>query len=221
MNQYTLNNRKKIWLWVELILVFIGLPLAFFLYREWLASWVIPTLIVFGILCLSLLLADPKFKRFRLWNAQQFPLHHKQMLLLFFPGSLLLALSCWWLIPDSFFSLPMESPWVWLLLLLVYPLFSALPQELIFRTFLFHRYKKIIPKKKGRMFISSLSFSLAHLFLNNWIAVVMSFFGGLLFSMRYIQSRSTAVAAAEHSLWGLFLFTCGIGVYFDGAASIN
>jgi membrane protease YdiL (CAAX protease family) len=38
--------------------------------------------------------------------------------------------------------------------------------------------------------------------------------GGLLFAFTYLRSRSTLLVAAEHALYGDFVFTVGIGGMF-------
>ena len=98
---------------------------------------------------------------------------------------------------------------------MLYPLFSALPQELVFRTFLMYRYKHIVKRKQHRIWLSSLAFGFAHIFYGNWIAVVLSVFAGYIFCMTYVKTNSMLLVALEHSLWGLVIFTFGIGSHFD------
>ncbi|NVK25606.1 MAG: CPBP family intramembrane metalloprotease [Gammaproteobacteria bacterium] len=75
--------------------------------------------------------------------------------------------------------------------------------------------KKIFRNKTLRAYLSAFTFALAHLLFANWIAVVGSFIAGLVFAFTYIHSRSTLLVAIEHSLWGCWLFTTGLGVHFD------
>lgn len=63
-----------------------------------------------------------------------------------------------------------------------------------------------------------LFFFLAHMLYGNWLAPVLSAFGGLLFAFRYSRSRSTIIAAIEHGLWGNYLFTVGYGWFFYSGA---
>ncbi|RXF06757.1 CPBP family intramembrane glutamic endopeptidase, partial [Pseudoalteromonas sp. PS5] len=79
----------------------------------------------------------------------------------------------------------------------------------------FHRYKRILPNKNNRVILSALVFALAHCVYDNVIAIFLSFVGGLLFAYTYAHSRSLAVCVLEHSLWGLWMFTIGIGQYLD------
>ena len=54
---------------------------------------------------------------------------------------------------------------------------------------------------------------LVHLVYGNWIAMILSWFGGALFGYRYMQTRSTPVVVVEHAIWGSFIFTIGLGSY--------
>lgn len=69
-----------------------------------------------------------------------------------------------------------------------------------------------------RIFVSASVFALAHIVYANWVAVALAFAGGVLFAYTYAQSRSTFVCVIEHSLWGLWMFTIGIGRYLDSGA---
>jgi hypothetical protein len=45
--------------------------------------------------------------------------------------------------PNNLFDLPRESPWLWLAVVIFYPLLSVCPQELLFRALLLHRYAPV------------------------------------------------------------------------------
>ncbi len=75
-----------------------------------------------------------------------------------------------------------------------------------------------MPKKAVRIVVSASVFALAHIVYANWTAVALAFLGGLLFAYTYAKSRSTVVCVIEHSLWGLWMFTLGIGSYLDSGA---
>ncbi|MFD2167968.1 CPBP family intramembrane glutamic endopeptidase [Thalassotalea euphylliae] len=137
------------------------------------------------------------------------------MLLLFLLLILFSAIVYAVLSPETLFYMPINWPYSWLLLLLLYPVFSAFPQEVIFRTFLFHRYKRIIPNKEHRVLMSSVLFGFAHIIYGNWVAVLLSAAAGYCFCQTYVMSRSTLLVALEHSLWGIWIFTLGLGQYFD------
>ena len=165
-----------------------------------------------------LLLGDPQFKRFRLTSLGQFSAVKRRLFSFFFIGALFSGVFYSIMNQGNWFVIPRTSLNDWLLLLILYPLLSVLPQELIFRTYFFHRYKRIMPNKTVRILTSAFVFALAHIVYANWIAVLLAFLGGLLFSYTYAQSRSTFVCVIEHSLWGLWMFTLGIGQYLDSGA---
>jgi membrane protease YdiL (CAAX protease family) len=100
----------------------------------------------------------------------------------------------------------------------LYPVLAAAPQELIFRAFFFHRYAPIFPGPASLLAANALSFGLAHLLYANWIAVVLSTLGGLLFASRYWRTGSLLVVSLEHGLWGDLLFTVGVGGYLHSGA---
>ena len=200
--------------WSEMLLLFLGMPILVYLTITDLTTWVMPLLGLTGLACLAVLLADNQFKRFRLWNFDGIGAHMLAALRLFLPWACLVSIAIYMLFPDLFLALPMQAPGFWLLTLLIYPLVSVIPQEIIFRTYFFHRYKHILPSKNARWAFSTFFFGLAHLVYGNWIAVVLSWIGGAIFGYRYMHSRSTVAVVVEHSLWGSFLFTIGLGAFF-------
>ena len=211
----TLSNQTRYKLIAEFSLVFLLIPVSLFFIRDWVAPYIILVLLTLVFWSVLLLLSDRRFKRFRLWNLDMLKTHLPRTLKVFVGGAIIITLLSWYFTPEWLFFMPIERPWLWFGVLLLYPLISAWPQELIFRTFMFHRYKRVFRSKSLRAALSATSFALAHLVFANWFAVIGSFFAGLVFSFTYIRSRSTLLVAFEHSLWGCWLFTSGLGVYFD------
>ncbi|HEY8372133.1 MAG TPA: CPBP family intramembrane glutamic endopeptidase [Pseudonocardiaceae bacterium] len=116
--------------------------------------------------------------------------------------------------PDRLFQLPRERPLVWAMVTVFYPLFSVYPQELVFRGFLFHRYAPVFGTGTGIRLASAAAFGFVHIIYGNLLAVVLSTVGGWLFATRYQRSRSLLVASLEHALYGLLVFTVGLGEFF-------
>jgi membrane protease YdiL (CAAX protease family) len=204
--------------WFEFTLIFVSLPLLGFLLRANLANWLIPALIILMAVCSMLLLSDPHFKRFRLTSLGEFSAVKRRLFSFFFLGALFSGMFYGIMNQENWFSMPRNSFYDWLMLLLLYPILSVMPQELIFRTYFFHRYKHIMPSKTVRIIVSASVFALAHIVYANILAVLLAFLGGLLFSYTYAQSRSTFVCVIEHSLWGLWMFTLGLGDVLDAGA---
>lgn len=123
--------------------------------------------------------------------------------------------------PELFLALLLSNPWLWLAVILFYPLFSAFVQEILFRNFFFHRYAKLFKKRPLSLITANaLVFAYVHIVFENWLAVVLTFFGGFLFAHTYLKSRSTLLSAIEHSLYGDLLYILGLGYYFYHGTNI-
>ncbi len=116
--------------------------------------------------------------------------------------------------PNKMFIMVYEKPYFILVLFTVYPLLSALPQELIFCSFFFHRYKRFFKTPKTRIIASALVFAYAHVLYINWVAPLLSLIAGLIFAETYARTRSLALVTVEHALYGNALFFIGLGSYF-------
>ena len=200
-------------LWAELLLLFVLMPIGVFWWVSDLHLYLMPILFGVGMACLAVLLADNQFKRFRLWHIRDFRSHCFSALRVFLPWACLLTVAIYVFLPEAFLSWPREQTGLWVMTLLIYPIVSVIPQEIIFRTYFFHRYKRILPSKHHRWALSTFLFGVAHIVYGNWLAVVCTWFGGALFGYRYMQTRSTAIVVIEHTLWGSFVFTIGLGAY--------
>lgn len=123
--------------------------------------------------------------------------------------------------PHRLLSLPTERPLLWLMVMVLYPLLSVIPQEMIYRVFFFSRYAPIFCNDRIMMLASGLAFGHAHVMFHNWVAYILSIIGGLIFSHSYARCRSFKLVWFEHSLYGCFLFTIGLGWYFYSGAQLQ
>ncbi|MFE3193101.1 CPBP family intramembrane glutamic endopeptidase [Nocardia sp. NPDC059240] len=120
---------------------------------------------------------------------------------------------------EDLFALPRRNPLLWLAVMVLYPALSVYPQELIFRSFLFHRYAPVFGEGRAMVAASAAAFGYVHIVFGSWFSVAASTVGGWLFAARYLQTRSLFTASAEHALYGQLIFTVGLGRYFyHGAA---
>ncbi len=126
----------------------------------------------------------------------------------------LLTLAVGLVLPSSFLSLPRQHPFFWLLIMILYPLLSVWPQEVIYRRFLFHRYAVLFPRPTLMIAASAVTFGFAHIIFLNSIAVLMTVIGGGLFAQNFARHRSLWLACFEHALYGCLVFTIGLGQYF-------
>lgn len=119
----------------------------------------------------------------------------------------------WLTAPGAAFGLIRERPLLWLAVMLLYPLLSALPQELLFRPLFFLRYGPLLPKRAAPL-LNAAMFSLAHLMYWSLVVTVMTFAGGLVFAWAYRARGSFPLAVALHAVAGCVLFTAGMGMFF-------
>jgi hypothetical protein len=116
------------------------------------------------------------------------------------------------------FDLPREQPLLWSLIVVFYPLLSVYPQEVLFRAFLLHRYAPLFRDDRVAAAAGAVAFGFAHLLFDNVLAVVLTVGGGWIFARRYQRSRSLMVVSVEHALYGITIFTVGLGrLFYHGA----
>jgi membrane protease YdiL (CAAX protease family) len=121
-------------------------------------------------------------------------------------------------IPKSLFVLPQNMPILWLIIMLAYPIASVLPQELIFRPLFFSRYASILPIGNRITILNAGAFSLVHLMYWNWIALVVTFIGGLVLAHFYNKHRNFLDIVILHAIGGCIIFTTGAGRFFYSGA---
>ena len=135
-------------------------------------------------------------------------------------ASLILLIITFYFFNEKFFIIQNNKPEILWKIMILYPIFSALPQEFIFCKFFFYRYKKIFKSDNNLVISSALFFAITHILFLNFIAPILSFIGGLLFANTYNKHRSLFLVSLEHGLYGNTLFFIGLGWYFWGG-SIN
>lgn len=201
-------------LWGEMFLVYGGIPGGLIFLRHYLDGLVIPLIMIVAFSCWIFLKRDRSFDRRLLWNARDFWQYFRRTLAILLSLGLLASYLSYLYMPEAFLAFPARYFLFWLVVMLCYPVFSAYPQEVIYRAFFFHRYRRLFRNDRAMIVVSALLFGWAHAFLGNWIAPLFAFVGGLLFGRTYLRSNSTLQAALEHGLWGDLLFTLGTGWFF-------
>ncbi len=142
----------------------------------------------------------------------------RAVLLRFLILGALLTLATRYAMPGAFLDLPLHRPVLWVAIMVLYPLLSVWPQEVIFRRFLFARYQTIFGST-GVIIASAVAFGYAHIIFLNWVAVAMTMAGGTIFAFEYSRHGRLGLACLEHSLYGCLIFTIGLGRFFyTGAA---
>lgn len=98
-------------------------------------------------------------------------------------------------------------------LVVLYPLLSAWPQEVIYRAFFFHRYRPLLGER-GLLAGSAAAFALLHVVYADPVAPALTLPAGLVLALRYARSGSLLAVAAEHALYGIAVFALGLGKAF-------
>lgn len=142
----------------------------------------------------------------------------KPMLIRFTISSVLLLVFISIYDPERRFALIADKTDLWVRVMLLYPLLSALPQEFIFCTFFFARYACFFKTEKSMIWASAIVFAYAHILFINPVAPVLSLVAGYFFASTYAKYKSLALVTIEHALYGNMIFTLGLGYYFWGGS---
>jgi membrane protease YdiL (CAAX protease family) len=204
-----MSSRRKAALWLEFLLIFGGAPLIILAVRD--------RLFTIGVLWAGA--AVMHFYTCGLNDStkvEETPYREKikYILIRFVMLAPVIAAATWILVPGVFLSFPRQRPWIWAIVVVLYPLLSVWPQEMIYRAFFYRRYAPLFGIGSGYVLASSLAFGYMHIIFINPVAVVLSVLGGLLFAWNYVRHQSLGLVSLEHSLYGCLIFTIGLGRFF-------
>jgi membrane protease YdiL (CAAX protease family) len=207
----TTREQNRFFVLLECFSLFIGVPALLCIHPP---LPILPILWVFAFWCRWKLMRDPDFDRTNLWRVDAMKSVPALMVIRFILCVIILYCLLLSLAPDLLFCLVKEKPVLWFAIIILYPLLSVYPQELIYRTYFFHRYQFLFHKKWTLITVNALLFGYMHIIFHNWIAVSLTVIGGFLFALTYNRSRSTLLVSLEHSLFGCLIFTLGLGKFF-------
>lgn len=133
-------------------------------------------------------------------------------------GVAVLAGVAYWLAPDRFLALPRKMFGLWLLVAVLYPMLSVVPQGFIFRGVWANVYAPQLHSGFGlnRDILFTLgvaAFTFAHVIFRNPTALVATAVGGALFLYTYRSTGSLMLSNLEHAIYGMSAFTFGLGEY--------
>ena len=200
----------------EFIAVFVLLPLAVFYAAISFYVILLPMFVAFAYAVWWLFFYQ-KFRWQDFWRSYSVEVEKKQLrfiLLRFVICSVLLSGLVFLFYPDKFLNFPQQNPLYFVLFIIAYPVLSVLPQELLYRTFFFERYKIIFNNPKIMILASTLAFSYLHIMYHNYEAVLLTIVAGYFFSRSYQITRSLLLVCFEHSLYGILVFGVGLGGFF-------
>lgn len=198
----------------EFLALFVGIPLAYVQSKRlgWNITPIVPLLVV-AAGCTTALLLDPTFDRRRLWNAQDLLRRLLATLPLLAISAAVMGGYILYFEREQLFWLLRDRPGIWAALMIGYPLASVYPQELIYRAFMFHRYRGVFGRGWPMILISALAFGYMHIAFANIPAVLMTLVGGIIFARRYDRTGSLLVTSIEHAFYGQLVFTIGLAHY--------
>ncbi|RNC81492.1 MAG: CPBP family intramembrane metalloprotease [Phycisphaera sp.] len=252
----TLSTPQTIARWAEMLLIFfatpgfvamltdpkerakplfesMGLGLMYKIGQEAIA-FLIPTLIVIGLIAALFLLRDKAFENRRLWNARAARRDMPRILGIFVAGALAMLGAAWALATytdimsfttgdgrtiSAFLRLPREAPIILIFIAIGYPWFSCYPQEITHRAYFFHRYEPLM-STPWLIATNTLAFGWLHAPFWSIEALALTLPGGLLFAWTYHRTQSTLAVTIEHALYGWWAFFTGLG-WFVFAGSIG
>ena len=206
---------RRIWLLLELGALYIGIPIALFhlVHGEKLPLFILlpPVLLAFILFLLwdnTFLLRREMIKGFRFFDMAS-------IIAIFVIIGGVIAAYVQQELPRLYLNFPLQRPETWQRVMILYPLASVIVQEIVYRTYYFHRYGPLFRGAPWLMIVmNGILFGFAHILFQNWIAVIGTALLGMLLAYRYATTRSLWAVFIEHTLWGWMVFTVGLGAFF-------
>ena len=143
--------------------MFVVIPLLFF-YRV-LPNYPLPFLVLCVTVIYLFLRRDPSFDRRHLWKLAGVRTGLKLVLIRAVVLCSVIGVGVWLFVPERLFSLVRRAPLLWASVMVLYPLLSVYPQELFFRAFFFHRYRRLFGQGVATVVASALLFGFVHICL--------------------------------------------------------
>ncbi|HVP64581.1 MAG TPA: CPBP family intramembrane glutamic endopeptidase [candidate division Zixibacteria bacterium] len=200
---------------LEFALLFVVLPIAFRLLPMRLSP--LPPLWVAAAYCYFVLRSNG-YDRNALWNAAPVQSQLPGILAGFAIAAIAVTAFVYWQFPDQLFGFVKSHPVFWMIVMVAYPVLSVYPQAIIYRAFVFERYRSLFPGTCLMIVVSAAVFSFSHIIFRSPWSVVLTFAAGLLFAWRFSATNSLLVSAIEHALYGCYMFTVGLGgLFYHGA----
>ena len=213
--QLTAPRASKAQLWTEFVILFAGVPILMAVFFEDIQRnrALFGTVWVLAAVAAILLWRTPGWSFSKLWKGPV--LSEWRIILIFW---VLTALTCTAFVfainPNLFLIIPTQRPELWILIMVAYPILSAWPQEVIFRSLFFERYGGLFSSTTMLLIMNGAVFGFGHLFYMNWITITMTAVGGAIMGWAYLRHRSMTLAWVLHMLAGQLVFTIGLGQFF-------
>ena len=205
-------NTLKKKLAIEFLIIFFLIPLVVILINLFISNQKVfvflPLFLVF-FLSLYLLKKTPSFS----FNSLKKKIDWK----FFFLISLVFVISGFFytmiLDRNLLFNLPKNYFFLWVAVMIFYPIFSVIPQEIIFRVLFFERYSCLFKNQFLYLILNSIIFAYIHLVFQNFHAFFITLITSPVFAYAYLN-KSFKTCFLTHTIGGQLVFTYGLGKYF-------
>ena len=111
------------------------------------------------------------------------------------------------------FYFPKNYFFIWVSVILFYPILSVIPQEIIFRVLFFERYSCLFKNQFFYLILNSIIFAYIHLVFQNFHAFFITLITSPIFAYAYLN-KSFKTCFLTHTVGGQLVFTYGLGEYF-------
>lgn len=202
----------RIYLGFEFLVLFFGVPL--FIYFE--KKIIHPTVILLPVLVIIFLILrySTSFKWRELFTLSVPRKFIWQNILAVFITAVFLAGFVYIFNRPEFLNLPRGNFGMWCAMCLFYPTISSWGQEIIYRTFLYRRYRKVYINKWGFIALSAIAFSFLHIVYYHPLSMILTLIMGFYIAWIYEKTKSVLFATILHGALGITVFTVGLGQYF-------
>lgn len=193
---------------IEFFIIFILIPVSFALKYS---PWVKLSIGAIGFIYIVYVLLKVENEKFKIAKHLNWKLFFKLTCIKLVVIAFITTVFVWLTNKEALFNVVISKPKLWVFILFIYSVFSVYPQELIYRTFYFKRYRILFNNKNAFIFLNAIVFSLGHIFFKNTLVILLTFLGGLLFAITFQKAKSTLLVSIEHAIYGCWLFTVGMG----------
>ncbi len=203
---------QKIFIWMEFVFLFFGIPLLIYFDKEFIHPIMIILPVLLFIFVVLRRTTDFTWKELVRWEVPKAVV--VKNLLIVVSCTLLTLAYVLFFDRENLFNLPRANPWIYVAMCLFYPVFSAFGQEIIYRTFLCRRYTQILPRGWHFVVASGITFSFLHIVYYDPVSMILTLIGGIYFARVYQLTRSVLFTSVLHGLFGIMFFGVGMGQYF-------
>ncbi len=203
---------KKILLTAEFILLFFGVPLFMYLGTD----IIHPSAIILPVLA-AIFIYLKRLPGFRFRELIQFKIKRTELLkhgIIVIITSGVMLLTVYLFDRENLFNLPKANPRIFLFMCFFYPVFSVYGQEIVYRVFIFYRYREVFKSDLLLIFAAGVAFSFAHIIYFSSVSIILTFLLGLYLTATYIKTKSVLLTSVLHGVLGDIVFMSGLGGYF-------